>query len=323
MIDSFSGVIEMKDEQKCPIQHSNVLLRGCVLRGTEWVVGVVLNTGMDVKVMQAGGKKKTKTPHIESILANQAMGVLIMLIVLCFSGATGNAIFNELKRINTFTYLDENLNDPVGDWFIQFFYYLLLHSSFIPVSLFVMMQLVRFLQAYFMGADLEMYYEESDIRASVRNMTLNEELGQISHIFSDKTGTLTCNNMNFRKASINGVSYGKGITEIGKAAWKLMGREVPPEVLEAERLASKNAVPHVAFYCPDYERDMFYAKSMAEPGTENTAAGTAGAATLSKDAGIRQHNAQMYQVIHELFDLLLCESAILFAVSLLLFECTQ
>ena len=61
-----------------------------------------------------------------------------------------------------------------------------------------------------MNYDLDMYYEKTDTPALVRTMTLNEELGQISHIFSDKTGTLTCNVMDFRKASINGVSYGEG-----------------------------------------------------------------------------------------------------------------
>ena len=61
-----------------------------------------------------------------------------------------------------------------------------------------------------MTYDLDMYYEKTDTPALVRTMTLNEELGQISHIFSDKTGTLTCNVMDFRKASINGVSYGEG-----------------------------------------------------------------------------------------------------------------
>eukprot|EP01040_Poterioochromonas_malhamensis_P018454 gene18454-21559_t len=87
-------------------------------------------------------------------------------------------------------------------------------------------------------------------------MTLNEELGQISHIFSDKTGTLTCNVMDFRKASINGVKYGVGITEIGKAAWKLQGKAIAAHVLEGEARAKANAVPHVSFYCPNYERDI-------------------------------------------------------------------
>lgn len=42
-------------------------------------------------------------------------------------------------------------------------------------------------------------------------MNLNEELGQVSHVFTDKTGTLTCNIMEFRKCSINGYSYGLGV----------------------------------------------------------------------------------------------------------------
>jgi phospholipid-transporting ATPase len=144
---------------------------------------------------------------------------------------------------------------PGATFVVKFFYMLLLHASFVPVALYVSMALVRFAQAQCMQRDEDMYYPPLDAFCNVRTMTLNEELGQISHIFSDKTGTLTCNVMNFRKASINGVSYGKGITEIGRAAWKLLNRPVPEDVLEAERLAAKRAVPHVAFYDPDFERD--------------------------------------------------------------------
>eukprot|EP01034_Spumella_vulgaris_P043161 gene43161-53577_t len=79
------------------------------------------------------------------------------------------------------------------------------------------MSIVRYLQTFFMVNDRSMYYEPIDCPMAVRTMTLNEELGQISHIFSDKTDTLTCNNMNFRKVSINGVSYGLGVTEISQA----------------------------------------------------------------------------------------------------------
>ena len=69
----------------------------------------------------------------------------------------------------------------------------------------------------------------------------------MEYIFSDKTGTLTCNIMDFRKMSINGVGYGLGITEIGKAAWKLQDKEIPRDVLEGEMMAQKNSVPHVRY----------------------------------------------------------------------------
>uniref|UniRef100_A0A914D595 Uncharacterized protein n=1 Tax=Acrobeloides nanus TaxID=290746 RepID=A0A914D595_9BILA len=56
--------------------------------------------------------------------------------------------------------------------------------------------------------DTEMYYEKNDVPAKARTTTLNEELGQVEHIFCDKTGTLTQNIMEFKKCSINGICYG-------------------------------------------------------------------------------------------------------------------
>lgn len=59
-----------------------------------------------------------------------------------------------------------------------------------------------------------MYYAPKDAPARARTTTLNEELGQIEYIFSDKTGTLTQNIMTFNKASINGRVYGELLDEI-------------------------------------------------------------------------------------------------------------
>lgn len=53
-----------------------------------------------------------------------------------------------------------------------------------------------------------MYYAKTKTPAKARTTTLNEELGQIQYVFSDKTGTLTQNIMTFNKCSINGRAYG-------------------------------------------------------------------------------------------------------------------
>ena len=107
----------------------------------------------------------------------------------------------------------------------KFFTFFLLNASFIPVSLYVSMKLARQVQKFFIEFDNELVYVDKDVfaksggkegeyRLQVRTMDLNDELGQISHIFSDKTGTLTSNYMDFRKLCVNGVSYGKGTTEV-------------------------------------------------------------------------------------------------------------
>jgi magnesium-transporting ATPase (P-type) len=237
LIDSFTGIIDIKDGTREPILASNLLLRGCVLRNTDWVVGVVVNTGHDTKIMMSNTETKPKTSFLESQSSIEIQRIILLLAFVCFWGATGQAIVNDQVDINSIWYLHWN-EEATPYWFIKFFYFFLLHASFIPVSLYVSMSLVRFFQAWFMNSDLDMYYEPTDTCAVVRTMTLNEELGQISHIFSDKTGTLTCNIMDFRKMSINGVGYGKGITEIGKAAWKLQGKEVPLDMLEGQCIYS-------------------------------------------------------------------------------------
>lgn len=273
LIDHFTGVLEISSASltaldiaipnltssssspaRIPISPGNVILRGCVLRSTDFMVGLVLNTGHDVKIMQSKVASKVKSSKLEHLATLQLICVIALLLFLCLCISVGQYNFNQYWDIRSFWYLDWKASAG-ANFVTRFFSTLLLHSSFVPVALYVSMALLRFGQAFFMQWDLNMYYEEKDLPMTVRTMNLNEELGQITHIFSDKTGTLTSNNMNFRKASIQGVSYGKGITEIGKAAWRLQGKSIPVEMLEAEELASRSTTPHVSFYCPDFDRD--------------------------------------------------------------------
>ena len=55
-----------------------------------------------------------------------------------------------------------------------------------------------------------MYDKENGFSAIARTSNLNEELGQVEYVFSDKTGTLTCNQMEFKRCSIAGICYGLG-----------------------------------------------------------------------------------------------------------------
>ena len=257
-INNFVGKINLRNMETERVGKENVMLRGCVVRNTDWIIGLVVNTGHDTKIMMSSTETKAKTSNLESQASRQIGRIVMLLALICIGGATGSTVWNSVNNIENAWYLNMKKSTTFGYWITMFFYYFLLHASFIPVSLYVSMALTRSFQSYFMNNDLDMYYEPTDTPALVRTMTLNEELGQISHVFSDKTGTLTCNIMDFRKMSINGVSYGQGITEIGRAAWKMLGKDVPPEVLAGEAKARKNCanIPHVTFYCPKYEQEM-------------------------------------------------------------------
>ena len=68
-------------------------------------------------------------------------------------------------------------------------------------------------KAYFIHTDIDMYNERLDQPCIPKTWNISDDLGQIEYLFSDKTGTLTQNIMEFRKCTINGVSYGLGETE--------------------------------------------------------------------------------------------------------------
>uniref|UniRef100_A0A673GFL9 Phospholipid-transporting ATPase n=1 Tax=Sinocyclocheilus rhinocerous TaxID=307959 RepID=A0A673GFL9_9TELE len=91
---------------------------------------------------------------------------------------------------------------------LNFLTFIILFNNLIPISLLVTLEVIKFVQAFFINWDTDMLYEATNTPAMARTSNLNEELGQVKYIFSDKTGTLTCNVMQFKKCTIAGVAYG-------------------------------------------------------------------------------------------------------------------
>ena len=146
----------------------------------------------------------------------------------------------------------------------MFFRYFLLNYTFVSISLYVSMSLVYTMQAHNMtkiiSTDPDLASADPEIEPLVvRSSILNDELGQVTHIFSDKTGTLTQNLMVFRQMMVNGVTYGKGVTEIGIARMQALGMDTSKEeaeLRESNRIFRKVAAAGgIARYCNYADND--------------------------------------------------------------------
>jgi phospholipid-translocating ATPase len=200
---SFIGKVAINEEADISLSLNEIILRGSIVRNTEFVIGMAINTGEECKIrMNANHHPKAKKPRLEKF-ANQIVLTLVFYVIVLTAGCSaGYVLWQRSTGRNSF-YLDDSpvdMKEIIIGFAIEF-------NNVIPLALYVSLEIVKIVQMFLISNDIEMYDEASNTPMVCNTNTILENLGQVTHILSDKTGTLTENVMEFRRMSISGYSW--------------------------------------------------------------------------------------------------------------------
>ncbi|SCU96405.1 LAMI_0F06436g1_1 [Lachancea mirantina] len=198
--------------KRIPLSPEQMILRGATLRNTAWIYGIVIFTGHETKLMRNATATPIKRTAVERVINLQIVALFGVLITLALISSIGNVIMVSTDA-DHLSYLYLGGTNKAALFFKDLLTYWILFSNLVPISLFVTVEMIKYYQAYMIASDLDLYDEQTDTPTIVRTSSLVEELGQIEYIFSDKTGTLTRNVMEFKSCSIAGRSYIEAVPE--------------------------------------------------------------------------------------------------------------
>ncbi|KAI8466535.1 MAG: hypothetical protein J3K34DRAFT_524465 [Monoraphidium minutum] len=197
-----------------PLDAHNLMLRGSKLRKTDWVIGAVVFTGPDTKVVRNMLPAPRKVTRLERSMNGVVVWTLAFLGVLSVALAITNQAWESIHRPAVDWYLTYGNEWPelapgVAGFLVQVVRFVILMAQAVPISLYVTLETVKVAQCKLLyDRDRAMYWAAEDVPFTSRTTTLNEELGQVEYVLSDKTGTLTQNVMGFVLASAGGRLYG-------------------------------------------------------------------------------------------------------------------
>ncbi|XP_071839272.1 phospholipid-transporting ATPase IF-like isoform X3 [Apostichopus japonicus] len=195
------------------LNAENLLLRGSKVKNTPYVYGVAVYTGEQSKMALNSKKKGQKFSCIEKSMNKYLVAMLVYLAVQTILATGLKYYFNNKANTERSWYFypsavqSQDYSGSAGKYFEDFLSFLVLFNYIIPISLYVTLEMQKFTGSTWLGLDIDLYDEVTDQRARANTSDLNEELGQVEYMFTDKTGTLTENEMTFRQCSVRGFKY--------------------------------------------------------------------------------------------------------------------
>ncbi|NXQ57227.1 AT8B3 ATPase, partial [Anthoscopus minutus] len=211
-LHSFTGTLRWRGRTHA-LDSDRILLRGCRVRNTALCYGLVLYAGewFDSKIMKNCGKIKRKKTKLDHLMDRLVVVIFLLLLVTSLGLAVASGFWaRTFQEKHSYLAALYKHTSPAQQAFLTFWGFTILLSVIIPMSMYITFEFIYLVNSCFINWDLEMYYGAKDVPAEARSTSLNDQLGQIEYIFSDKTGTLTQNIMSFKKCCVNGTIYGPG-----------------------------------------------------------------------------------------------------------------
>lgn len=202
--DNESPQAQAASTQTAPLTIDNTAWANTVLASNATTIAVIVYTGSQTRSALSTSQSRSKTGLLEYEI-NSLTKILFALT------ATLSIVLVAL----------EGIENVVGDaWYVKMMKFLVLFSTIVPISLRVNLDMGKTVYSWFIQRD------KGIEGAVVRTSTIPEELGRIEYLLSDKTGTLTQNEMDMKKIHVGTVSYANdAMDEV--AAYIKQGFSVP------------------------------------------------------------------------------------------------
>lgn len=184
--NSFNGKLNIdKYPKTIELSSENMLYRGSNFQGTDWVLGLAVYTGLDTKTYLNTDRPKKKVSRMEKTVNYWVVYILFVLLLL--------VLFSSLSSMFLSSY---NSNSFIENFIL----YTVLYNNIVPISLFVVIDLVRILQVFVCN-----YRHKGEI--VFNNSDINENIGQVEYILADKTGTVSSNKLKLHSCMIDFCVY--------------------------------------------------------------------------------------------------------------------
>lgn len=220
------GLIAMEEKpcDPCPLGEANFLPRGCILRNTPFALAVCAYAGAETKTWLNATEATLKFSNMQRAFNHCVVLLLLFVVVVCLYATT-------MSSADLY-----GLGPKKWPFYIMFLRFSIAFYHAVPMSLYVVYEMLKLLLGFRVNRDEQMFYEGQG--ASARTADLMEEMGQVDFVFSDKTGTLTANDMVFAHGHVDGRDFGDFRPD------REASPPVLPEGLVVARSALTSAGPH-------------------------------------------------------------------------------